>query len=342
MADPFDTATSTPEPETKRDRYGRYLLPAVDGKKEQPWTRATTFAKSVADTFGLTQWEVRMVTAGIGMRRDLYALAAATPVDDKDKLNRIAKDAKEAAAASSGANLGTALHSFTEAHDRGEPVNPPEPWNRDLDAYRDALADAQITAVPEWIERIVIVPDLQVAGTLDRVVRLVDGRLVIGDVKTGKDLSYSWGDIAIQLALYANAPLMWNKTTEQYEPMPQVDRNIGIVMHLPAGKATCTIHQVDIAAGWEAAQLCRQVRAWRSRRNLAAQYTPTPAATTVTDRLATQAVDSILLSRIAEAATVDQLTQLWSTNQAGWTATHTAAAARRKRHLQTPTPTGVR
>lgn len=327
--------------EPKRDRYGRYLLPATSGgKKEMPWTRATTFAKSVADTFGLTQWEARMVAAGIGMRRDLYALAAATPIDDKEKLNRIAKDAKEAAAASSGANLGTALHSFTEALDRGEPVSPPEPWDRDLTAYQAALADAGIVAVPEWIERIVVVPDLQVAGTLDRIVRLADGRQVIADVKTGKDLSYSWGEISIQLALYANATAMWNPHTDQYEPMPDVAKNIAIVMHLPAGKATCTLWQVDIAAGWEAAELCRQVRAWRTRKGLAAGYTPPVADPLV--GLVRQAETNTLLGQIEKAPTVDQLNELWAANQHAWTGTHTAAAARRKRHLQTPAPTGDR
>lgn len=345
----------TPQPEPKRDRYGRYLLPDPTGSKELPWTRATTFAKSVADTFGLTQWEMRMVVAGIGMRRDLYALAAATPIEDKDKLTRIAKDAKEAAQAGAGANLGTALHSFTEANDRGETVTAPPPWDADLAAYRDALTAAGVVAVPSWIERIVVVPELKVAGTLDRIVRLADGRLVIADVKTGKDLSYGWGEIAIQLALYANAPVMWNAHTDAYEPMPALDRTSALVMHLPAGKGVCTLWDVDITAGWEAAQLCQQVRAWRARKGLASRHEQvagqlaidiattetaaapaagTPAGATLSALRHAAAVGE-LTRHIPRACTVADLEALWARGvEAGtWTPAHTAQAAARKKAL---------
>lgn len=334
MTDIFDSAT-----EAKRDRYGRYLLPDPNGKakKELAWTRATTFARSIADTFGLTQWELRMVAKGISMRRDLYALAASADIEDKDKLNQVARDAKEAAAASSGANLGTALHAFTEQVDRGEQVNPPEPWNRDIDAYRAAMAAEKVTPVAEWIERIVVVPELKVAGTLDRIVRLADGRLVIADVKTGKDLSYSWGEIAVQLALYANATAMWNRARNVYEPMPAVDKTFAIVMHIPAGKAACTLHRVDITAGWEAATLCQQVRLWRARRDLATGYAspiPDPLA-----RIERSNTANALTAAIKAAQTVGDLEALWATaSQAGtWTTAHTAAAGARKHQLLAPT-----
>jgi len=42
-----------------------------------------------------------------------------------------------------------------------------------------------------------------------------------------------------------------------------------LVLHLPAGEGRCTPYLVDVAAGWEAAQLCAQARAWRARRDLA-------------------------------------------------------------------------
>jgi hypothetical protein len=42
-------------------------------------------------------------------------------------------------------------------------------------------------------------------------------------------------------------------------------------MHLPVGKATCTLYEVDIAAGWEAVQLAVAVREWRKRNDLASQ-----------------------------------------------------------------------
>jgi len=332
MTDVFDTPN--PQPEPKRDRWGRYMLPdpAAPSGKAQPWTRATTFAKSIADTFGLTQWEMRMVAAGIGLRRDLYALACAATVDDKDTLNRVAKDAKEAAAASAGANLGTALHSFTEALDRGETVNAPEPWAADVDAYRTAMSNARITAQPDFVERIVVLKNLRVAGTLDRVVTLPDGRLAIGDLKTGKDLSYSWGEIAIQLALYANADVMWNGITDQYEPMPQVDKTTAVVMHLPVGKARCDLYEVDIAAGWEAAQMCAQVRQWRARRDLANTWGTTPAPTLSNSQLLHR---QRIHNAIRAAGSEDVLTHIWRTESAAgrWLPEHTESAAERKQKL---------
>lgn len=253
-------------PEPKRDHYGRYLLPDPETGKERPWTRATTFAKTVAETSGLMRWQCRMVAKGVATRPDLYALAASTPIDNKATLDKIAEDAKEAAAASSGANLGTALHAFTEQLDAGGKIVVPAPWDADITAYQIATRTAGIRVDPKHIERIVVVRDLGVAGTLDRIVA-VDGRVAIADVKTGKDLSYSWGEIAIQLALYAHADAMWDDGA--YLPMPDVSQDIALVIHLPVGRARCDLYEVDIAAGWWAAQMCEDVRTWRSRRDLA-------------------------------------------------------------------------
>lgn len=328
------TDFDTPRPEPKRDRYGRYLLPHPDGGNELPWTRATTFAKSISDTFGLTKWELRMAVKGVASRSDLYALAAATPIEDKAKLDRIAADAKEVAAASSGANLGSALHGFTERLDRGEQVDVPAPWLADVRAYHAALTAAGVRILPHLIERIVVVPDLKVAGTLDRIVDPSGGDpLRIADVKTGKDLSYGWLEIAIQLALYARATAIWDDTRRTYEPMPVVDLDRALVMHLPVGKAQCDLYTVDIAAGWEAAQVCHAVRQWRNRKGLAEPLRGDPNPSM---RRATRALT--LNTRIDNAATVDDLTNLWAEADAAgqWTTAHTARAAKKKQQLLTP------
>lgn len=331
--DPFDSPEPgrAPAGEPKRDRYGRYLLPGPGGGKEQAWTRATTFAKSISDSFGLTNWQLRMAVKGVAARPDLYALAASAPVDDKATLDRVAKDAKEAAAASSGANLGTAIHTFTERLDSGEQVTVPAQWAADVESYRDALAAARVEAVPAWIERIVVVPRYRVAGTLDRIVRLADGRLAIADLKTGKDLSYGWLEIAIQLALYANAEAMWDPAADRYVDMPPVDRNEALVMHTPVGQGRTTLHRVDIVAGWEAADLVGQVRQWRTRRDLATAW-PAASGADAAARLA-RVHGNNLLARVGAAASLDALTALWRDNQATWTPEHTAAAAARKAAL---------
>jgi hypothetical protein len=258
------------------------------------WTRATTVANTLADRYGLERWAQRNTVLGLGAREDLYALAASCTPDDKDELNRIVDQAQEAAKARSGANLGTALHRLTERIDSGEldPSDVPTQWQPDVAAYQKALADGQVTIHREYIERIVILPDLKIAGTLDRIVT-VDGQLTVADLKTGANAVDYPHDMTIQLALYANAGYMWKGTAEDvdrdrwgryvlpdpekepdvYEPMPAVDQTTALVIHLPVDQGSCSLHQVDLAAGWEAAQQAVWVREWRKRKNLTNPYT---------------------------------------------------------------------
>lgn len=348
--DQFDTPTpaaGTGKDEPEFDRYGRYVIPhPVTGKKTS-WTRATTYAKSISDTYALGQWMLRMAVKGVAARPDLYALAAATSIDDKDGLNRIAEDAKEAAAAKAGANLGTALHSFTEQVDRGETPNVPEPWAADIAAYKRMLTTHRITILPQYLERKVVVPEISIAGTFDRIVDR--GGLKIGDLKTGKDLSFGWLEIAIQLAIYSRATHLWTPATRTFEPMPPVDQDVALVFHLPVGKATAVLYEVDIAAGWQAAQLCGQVRDWRKRRDLAQAVTtapataPAPAVREVAPHLADaparrqdpkRSGSAGLHALIGQAASVDELTALWTSANGAWTDAHTEAAKKRRTAIE--------
>jgi hypothetical protein len=291
VTNPFNSTEPTVDPgEPKRDRWGRYLLPkftrvgAGEGK-DIGHTRATTFAKSISDTFVLSQWGARMAIKGLAMRPDLYALTAATPLDDRDKLNTIAEQAKEAAGAKSAASLGTALHSFTEQVDRGDDVVVPSPWDKDVAAYQALVEAAGLEFFPHLIERIVVVDRHGVAGTFDRIARLKKaitvklpgwrnpvtlpaGSYVVVDLKTGRDLSYGMNEIAIQLGLYAEADAMWNGETGEYEPMPPVSQEVALVIHLPVGEAKAELIAVDITQGRAASELCAKVREWRKVRGL--------------------------------------------------------------------------
>ncbi len=302
-ADPFSSAappaagrrttggTEARDGQAERDHLGRYLIPslpadyreqfarqgyAVPAKSgSQPWTRATTFAKSISDTFTLSAWSQRMAVKGLATRPDLYALAAATPVDDKAGLDAIVEQAKDAAAVRARANLGTAVHGFTEIHDRGEDISSiPAPWTQDVAAWATALANHNLSAHPEYIERAVVNTRWSVAGTFDRIFRLVleDGTTcwVIGDLKTGHDLRYGWNEIAIQLVIYALADAIYDWTRGVFLPLPAGLRtDIGVVVHLPAGSGEASVYRVKLGPAAEAADLCRKVREWRATRNLA-------------------------------------------------------------------------
>jgi len=176
-----EIAAARPEP--RRDRFGRYLIVPAAGGKARAYTRATTWAGALDDKEGLIKWSMKTAALGFVARKDLFAQLAAARADDRDALYKLCEQAKEAGGGSEGANLGTALHAFTERVDLGEDIVVPDPWKADVAAYRQALEDARLTVEPGFVERVVVLEQIGVAGTLDRVYRTADGRLVIGDVK---------------------------------------------------------------------------------------------------------------------------------------------------------------
>lgn len=279
MSDPFEIPEQPAKerPEPKRDRWGRYLLTDPATGKEQPWTRATTFAKSISDTFALSQWGQRMTAKGFAMRPDLVALAATLdPKKDRKALNDVVEQAKDTAGQKSAANLGTALHSFSEYADEGNTEEIPDTYRSRINEYSRTLENGGLQVVPAMIERITVVPQFSVAGTFDRILETEEGDLVIGDLKTGRDLTYGWNEIAIQLALYAhgvNQAGVWDAEDGSWEPVEQVREDYGVVIHMPAEGEGCTLYKLNLEAGWQAAELCAEVRAWRSQRKLAEPYT---------------------------------------------------------------------
>jgi hypothetical protein len=312
--------------EVPRDRYGRPLIiPAHgDDRTLQPYMRVTTFAGVLEDTHGLQKWFQRQTMLGLAERPDLI-LAVKAHRDDKTKLTQIAEDAMQVAASSAAANVGTALHKLTEDIDRGIDVGKiPGEYQKDLDAYKQTLELHSVA--PIAMERFVVLDDLKVAGTFDR---LVDhrGQFYIADIKTGS-IEYGKVKIAIQLACYAHG--------NYYDPdggirstIPDINLDRGIIIHLPAGEHRCTLHWVDLKAGWQAAQLADQVRAWRMRKTLFTQMNPETAAVTNLRPL----VGDPVLAEIQAAATVAELGACWRANHQTWTDEHTHAAAHRKKQL---------
>jgi hypothetical protein len=244
------------------NKWGQYVIEDI------AYQRVTTLAGLMEARHNLEKWGKRGVGRGLTLRPDILAAIAACPDEDKARLDHLCEQALEAAAASAGANLGTALHEMTARVDRGEDFRPPPPWDVDIKAYCDLLERAKITICPEWIEQTCVVPELGVAGTFDRIVE-VAGRLWVADLKTGRDLSYGWCAISIQLACYAHAEYVWDWEHDCRRDMPEVEKKSGLVIHLPAGTGQATLHVVDLEAGWEAAKQAAWVRDWRSRKDLA-------------------------------------------------------------------------
>lgn len=268
------TVFDTPIP---RDRWQRPLITPPEGGKPVAYTRCTTFVDPLDDKTNLTNWKVRMAIKGAASSPSIVKAAKLLDPDtDKSALDDLAKEALTKAGAGDKATDGTTLHRLTELIDTGQPL-PAELDDAtlaDLEAYR--AGTAALTMVEA--ETFVVVDDLKVAGTFDRLVDL-GGTRYIADLKTGKVGDFSIGKIAMQLAVYAHG-LKYNPDT--YDRTEHgASTQTGIVIHLPAGEARCDLYWVNLADGWYAAHLARDVRNWRDHakmKHLAAPLTTAPAA----------------------------------------------------------------
>jgi hypothetical protein len=266
----------------------------------------------------------------------------------KALLDELCDEAARAAGAEDGSKLGTLLHTITEYADAGRfpeiQDRVPSELLDDLAAYLVTMRDAGIECPPVWIERILVNPAIDAAGTADRFLRMpepcrVCGRYVrIGDLKTQKSVDFGWLSIAIQLAGYARADAMLTEEG-RLGPMPaDLCRCFGIVMHLPVGSGVCTLYEIDLEAGWEAAKLAFGVREFRTRSKAMGwpyRYdSHTPAnAREVTQGTAGQSHELFL---IRTAPHTESLTALWRelSGKGEWTDEMTALAKARRAELE--------
>lgn len=310
--------------EPNRDRWGRPLITPPGGGKPVAYTRVTTLAKTLDSQDALMAWKQRMTLDGASRRPDLV-LAAAAHREDKQRMNKLAEQALEAAQAGAKATIGTALHAITEKIDRGDDPGPiPKEYEPDIKAYQAATQGLSVAA----IEQFVVLDDVEVAGTADRILdvrrdlrfQLADGvtmnlrgRRLIADVKTGS-IDYPMA-IAAQLACYSRG-LAYDIATGQRSRLgvaeTQIDQEWGIVIHLPAGGGVCTLNPIDLRLGWKVVQESLTVRAFRKRKDW---FLPI-----VTDEdMGTPTLDAL----IARATSRDEAVAIYHQYEDVWTDEHT-------------------
>jgi hypothetical protein len=262
-----------------KNGYGQYLLD-VDGRGKKAYSRATTIAKMLDNTNGLEIWTQRKIAKGVAQSPALTARAAIAPLDDKQVWKEIVDQADVLSGGNEKRNLGSAFH---ELHERVPNMTNEEyaAIHPDLrvtyERYRAELDRLGITEV--LTEGTCANTAIGTAGKFDAVFRLPDGRLVIGDRKSGRITEYPHS-AAVQLAVYANADVLieFNEdgSTERL-PMPAVDKSTAIVVDVTIGNeqtAAVHVYEIDIWAGWAAALLSAKVRRWRNRRDLVTPYHP--------------------------------------------------------------------
>lgn len=269
---------------------GQYRLPDPVTGALTSYTRASTVAKTLEDTWMLDAWARRMMLIGLWENprhfRDQLS-AVVSPYLEKGgrrgtvmarelrkPLNDLAEQAQFAAGSQAAAEFGTAVHAWCEwvDHGLGAIADVPEIFRPWVYEHRRVLASNGLRVDPHWTERIVLNTRYGIAGTLDRLFWNHRSQLLLGDIKTSRGMDYSWLYFAIQLAIYHGAEYVLSLDGTRWELMPALDPHTALVMHLPREEpAAARVVPIDMRFGAEALHAAMTVRRMRSTAEKRAQ-----------------------------------------------------------------------
>lgn len=260
-----------------RDQYDRAMLVPPGGGARVPYTAMSTLAKQLGSDFALHRWDLRMTAKGVGMSRELSALAGSSRYDtrigedDADRnreegliLDDVVERAKFLAGAHQKRDWGSAFHRYAEQPDPlGE---PPVEMERDLQAFHRILDMLGITILAT--ELFVVNEELHAAGSFDYALLVPwrPGVIVIGDSKTGRK---KLDNDEIQLWGYAGSEIYDRDTDERYTfeealGLP-VDQELAYTIRTAAESGEPELFPLDLVSGRESAILAMQVHARNSR-----------------------------------------------------------------------------
>jgi hypothetical protein len=327
-SDSFEDDEVPPKVE-REQRTGRPFIHQPDGTVTT-YTRASGFGKVLDDETGLTKWRKRMVAIGVAAKEQIR-LSVLAHRDEPSVLDELCEQADKAADSDAASTTGTALHKIMDLHDLGRKPYVPEDYQGDIAAYAEATNGLRMVKM----EQFVVDDEMEAAGSYDRVWQLrwdaevrdkkgallaviPEGTYVVGDLKTGKSISYghcSWG---VQMSIYAHGtPYDAETNTRVPETLP-ISQDWGLIIHAPAKKADVQLYWMNVAKGRELAYLSRTIRKERrSKTMLKTDLSPT------------------LEWSIRHADSNDDLKLLWkaASEDGRWRDEHTALAATRKAEL---------
>lgn len=305
----------------KFDGYGRYKLPNPKTGKVRGWTRATTLAKTLDDTYNLDRWKRRQLMRGLvsnpAMLAQLDELVASNDAKLDSKLNDLGEEAQTAAGSAEAREFGEAVHAWLEAGDHWAvmPSQVPEMYQAHTTAYNERLAAHALWPVPEYTERIVMNSHAESVGTIDRIYYCADGSLVMGDVKTSKSLEYSWLTYVVQLLIYADADMMLSEDGTKWEPMPEIRKDFAVLMHCPSDAPEHTAAVTfDLNFGRTALDASLLVRQLRKD---APKLVPNQHAVPIPDQATARRHAAILAIKNSRSST--ELSEVWLAFQDVWT-----------------------
>ncbi|QYC54294.1 hypothetical protein SEA_ALLEGRO_50 [Mycobacterium phage Allegro] len=323
-----------PRPVNKFNQHGHYVLPDPITGLPTGFVRATTAAKTLDDTYNLSRWSTRTQVASV-----LKLVDYATGPDANEVAVSMLRELREAIDKGNGstvndlieridafnggknsAEFGDAVHEWCAAVDCAMVTleQVPEMFRPWVDKYREVLARAGFIAVPQYCERLVLndAGEERVVGTLDRIYMCVTtGELYLGDLKTSKadNVKWSWMTWPTQLAGYARARLMLGLDGETWEPMPAINQEMAVLIHLPSD-APNMAHMLPMRLSCGDEYLATSLRARHHRKNakhdVPGLTTPVPSAEALRYVQAYQ--------RIQAAQAVSDLDAVWAEFQDVW------------------------
>ena len=246
-----------------RDQWKRPVIRRADGTW-RGYTRISTIAKELDKGEGLKKWTAAMTALGVTMdeairRRveEIVAFSEDPYREHKTELLRLAEQAQEIAGSTVKRELGTTLHEWCQIVDReGDLSLVPAEHLADVTAYRRRLEDAGIEVLES--EVFVVNDEIEVAGSLDKRLRLADGRIVTGDVKTGQQEPEYPMNVELQVAAYNRGERYDLQTTER-TPLG-TDPELGVLIHLPSNSGTCELYPLNLTRGWQNLMLATDLK----------------------------------------------------------------------------------
>jgi hypothetical protein len=244
MRHPEATGSAAPP----RAGDGRPLIVPPGGGEPTPYERPSTLAKVLDDPEPLTRWRHRTLAYGLAARLDL--LDRLEQGGDHGAADQVVAEALAEGGANVAAEVGTALHALTELADLGlELPGDVSRSHRRIVAGYERLRDAH-RLDPVGVEVFVASDAWRAAGTLDRLYRLPDGAVVIGDLKTtprraaAQWSARAWG---VQLALYADG-VRYGHPGARAPLHDQLDPNRGLIVQLPRDGSPPRLWLLDLEA----------------------------------------------------------------------------------------------
>ena len=276
--------TSDDEPRAKdfRRANGAPMVRKLDDStKWDRYSRPSTWGHDLDDESALVLWKIDRACDGVASSPALAAQIAAIHGRKEGRIE-LREKAIQLGRGEEAADLGTALHALAHRFETEDGFPVPEPHATDLACYVGALDQAGLEST--HFECTICADQWRAAGTADRIYRatrelhlpdgsrLEPGQSIIGDLKTGKKLTYNVPGFCIQLAIYADG-VFYDVDTDVRTPFPDGFRSDwGLLVHLPAGAARCEFHWVDLETGRLGARLVQQVRQWRKRDDYLAEF----------------------------------------------------------------------